>query len=210
MKNTQQMQEWQGDFGQGYLNRNSNIDIDDTYKANYGITRTEMNLEFLEGIDKNLRILEVGCNVGLQLRLLQEMGFKNLYGIELNEDAIEVSKRTLSHVNIIKGDAFDIPFKSDYFDLVFTSVVLIHISPDDIADAMNEIYRVTKRYIWGFEYYADHYTKIEYRGKENLLWKTNFLQLYLNNYPQLNVLKRNRYTYLNDPALQDEMFLLSK
>lgn len=38
-----------------------------------------MNEEFLSiYLDKNSKILEVGCNVGNQLRLLQERGYSNL------------------------------------------------------------------------------------------------------------------------------------
>jgi len=43
-----------------------------------------------------------------------------------------------------------------------------------------------KKYIWGFEYYADEYTEIPYHRKRNMLWKTNFPKLYLDNLRALN------------------------
>jgi len=70
---------------------------------------------------ENKRILEVGCNVGNQLRMLQRMGFNNLYGIELQQYAIEKAKALTKRINIIHGVADDIPFKDGYFDMVFTS-----------------------------------------------------------------------------------------
>lgn len=48
-----------------------------------------MNTLFLGDLDRSLRILEVGANVGFQLALLQRMGFCNLYGIELQPYAVE-------------------------------------------------------------------------------------------------------------------------
>ena len=97
-------------------------------KERYGYTRTEINSEFIGDFDRDMKILEVGSNVGNQLLCLQEMGFKSLYGIELQNYAVELSKSRTKRINIIEGSAFDIPFKDSYFDLVFTSGVLIHIS----------------------------------------------------------------------------------
>ena len=128
---------------------------------------------------------------------------------EINKYAVELAKSRTKNINIIQGSAFDVPFKDGYFDLVFTSGVLIHISPDEIAKAINEIYRCTNRYIWGFEYYADKYTKVKYRGHDELLWKADFADLYLESFGDMNVLKREKIKYLDNENV-DEMFLLEK
>jgi len=94
------------------------------------------------------RVLEVGCNVGNQLLLLKEMGYTNLWGIELQDYAVEIARKRTSGINIVKGSAFDIPYKDAFFDLVFTSGVLIHIPPDHINKVLDEIYRCTNRYIY--------------------------------------------------------------
>lgn len=137
------------------------------------------------------------------------MGFQNLYGIEINSYAIELSKSRTKNINIIQGSAFDIPFKGEYFDLVFTSGLLIHIAPSDIEVVIQEIHRCTKEYIWGFEYYADKHTEIVYRGKKNLLWKANFPRLYLDLFGDLELVKEKRLKYLNNDNI-DIMFLLKK
>jgi len=93
--------------------------------------------------------------------------------------------------------------------LVFTSGVLIHISPDNIANALKEIYRVSKSYIWGFEYWADEYRKVNYRGKDDLLWKGNFSGMYLNLFKDLTLVKEERFKYLNGSNI-DTMYLLKK
>ncbi len=211
LKMTDQMEAWTGSFGQEYTDRNaiSLEEMEALYKGYYGITRTELNEKFLRGIDRSIRILEVGSNVGNQLLCLQKMGFHNLYGIELQSYAVEFSKSRTRHINIIEGSAFDIPYKDGYFDLVFTSGVLIHIHPSDIAGVMEEIHRCTRDYIWGLEYYADEYTNITYRGQENLLWKTDFARLYLELFDDLELVKKEWLQYLDNDNV-DSLFLLRK
>ena len=50
---------------------------------------------------KNKKILKIGCNLGNQLRLLQRMGYKNLYGIELQPYVVQRSKDLTKGINII-------------------------------------------------------------------------------------------------------------
>lgn len=211
MKKTQQMKKWTCAFGNEYTSRNPYAfeDTENLYLKLYGVRRTEMNREFIGNLRNSLKILEVGSNVGAQLIVLQKMGFTDLYGIEIQEGAIEFSKSITKGINIIKGSALDIPFKDNYFDLVFTSGVLIHIAPADIIEVMKEIHRTTRKYIWGFEYFAEEYVEIEYRGEKNLLWKANFSEIYLHNFTDLKLLKEKKYKYLHNTNV-DQMFLLEK
>jgi pseudaminic acid biosynthesis-associated methylase len=210
-KITEQMEKWAGQFGKEYTDRNalSLEEMEALYKRNYGVTRTELNERFLQGLDRSIRILEVGSNVGNQLLCLQRMGFSDLYGIEVQSYAVELSKSRTKGINIIESSAFDIPYKDGYFDLVFTSGVLIHISSSDISMAMREIHRCTKEYIWGFEYYAENYTEIAYRGHRNLLWKADFARLYLDQFADLESVKEEHLKYLDNDNV-DSMFLLRK
>jgi len=210
-KNTSQEKKWGGEFGKKYTSRNplKTVDVNKLYLQNYGLTRTKLNEEFIGNLKRSIKVLEVGSNIGMQLVFLQEMGFKNFYGIEINRETIEFSKSITNNIDIIQGSALDIPFKDNYFDLVFTSGVLIHIAPSDIKKVMGEIYRVSKKYIWGLEYYADKYTEIPYRGKKNLLWKANFPKLYLNLFKDLKLVKEKKLKYLHNENI-DVMFLLKK
>lgn len=193
---------WEGLFGIEYTQRN--MGQSGKYLEKYGITRLEMNKEFLD-MDKSIRICEVGCNVGGQLKLLHEMGFSHLYGIDVSTYALE---NKYAGLNLIYGIAEDIPFKNNYFDLVFTSGLLIHISPDNLSRVMEEIYRCSSRFIWGFEYYDEQYRKITYREDVGL-WKCNFAQLYCALFPDLVLVKEKRYKYLDSDNV-DSMFLLRK
>lgn len=208
---TKQVDKWMGGFGDKYTARNSFTpeQFNAIYEKEYGIIRTELNNEFIGNLSRDIRVLEVGCNIGIQLKNLQDMGFKNLYGIEINKFAIEKSKETANGISIVFGNGFDIPYENNFFDLVFTSGVLIHISPEDINSILKEIHRCSRRYIWGCEYYADSYTEIEYYGCDDLLWKTDFATLFTNLFKDLTLLKERHINYFPDDG-KDTMFLLEK
>ncbi len=211
MVKTQQEEVWSGEFGEKYTDRNimSPDELDQLCIDNYGISRTELNKEVLDKLNVDI-ILEVGCNVGNQLLLLKMMGYTNLWGIELQEYAVEIARKRTSGINIAKGSAFDIPYKNKFFDLVFTSGVLIHISPDDIDKVLIEIYRCTNKYIWGFEYYnPEGYQMVNYRETDSLLWKTDFAKLFLDKFPDLRIVYKKIIKYKNNDNL-DIMYLLEK
>ena len=168
-----------------------------------------MNYEFIGDLDRNMNILEVGSNIGNELQLLQNMGFRNLYGIELQSYAVELSKSRTKGINIIQGSAFDIPFRDGFFDLIFTSGLLIHIAPKNIIEVLDEMYRCTKRFIWGMEYYSKEYAEVVYHGYDNLLWKTDFPQLFLDRFKGLRLVKEKFFKYLSNDNI-DVMFLLEK
>jgi pseudaminic acid biosynthesis-associated methylase len=203
--------EWNGEFGKSYINRNYYTieQLDQLYKKDLGISRYQLNEEFLSDMDRQSRVLEIGCNIGNQLKILQSMDFKDLWGIEISEEAFELAKSNTKNINIIKNSAFDVAYKDEFFDMVFTTRVLIHINPKHLNLALDNIYRLTRKYIWGFEYFAEENTPIRYRGKDNLLWKNNFMEIYLKRYPNLRVVKEKKIKYLSDNNI-DQMFLLEK
>jgi pseudaminic acid biosynthesis-associated methylase len=207
MDRNEQEEFWQGDFGDEYTLRNAG-DWDEFYEKQWGITRTALNNEFLSKLDRNALILEIGCNRANQLQILHNQGFTNLWGIDVNQKALGIAKENKSF-NIVEGSALDIPFKDGFFDLAFTSGVLIHIFPDDVEKVMQEMYRVAKRFIWCFEYFSEERTEIEYRGYKNRLWKNNFLRLFTELYPDLTVVKQRKVKYLQNENV-DMMFLLEK
>lgn len=212
MEITHQRKTWESEFGEDYLQRNlfNPEQLDNLYLSRYGISKTNLNNDFLKDIPRDARILEIGTNIGNQILHLQSMGFTNLYGIEIQDRAINFAKHRADNLNIIKGDALDIPFKDNFFDVVFTHGVLIHISPENINNVLKEIYRVSKKYIWGLEYFAEEYTEIEYHGESSLMWKTDFLKLYKTNFNDLETVKEKRLHYLENDELIDQMFLVEK
>ena len=214
MITTQQEQFWSGEFGQQYTDRNTRDrdEWNDFYRQNWGLTKSEMNARFTSGWLPETRILEVGCNTGMQLRGLQDAGFTNLYGVELQAYAVEKAKQSTQHINIIQGSGFDLPFRDGFFDVVCTNGVLIHIAPDDLPAIMDEMVRCSRRYIWGFEYYSPELTTIPYRGNEGFLWKADYAALFQQRHPSLRLVKQELFPYVSagESGNIDYMYLLEK
>jgi len=108
-----------------------------------------------------------------------------------------------------EGSALQVPYPDKNFDLVFTSALLIHIAPQDLLTSMGEVHRCTKTWIWGLEYYAPEMTEVPYRGHRNLLWKTDYARMYLEKFPDLELVREERLQYLADSNV-DTMFLLRR
>ena len=102
--------------------------------------------------NKNIKILELGCNVGRNLNQLFDEGFKDLYAIEINAEAIELMKKsfpnTFSSTNIFNSPIEDTikKFVDNEFDVVFSMAVLMHIHYDSNW-IFEHIARITKRYL---------------------------------------------------------------
>jgi pseudaminic acid biosynthesis-associated methylase len=208
---TEQVRTWSGDFGREYTDRNiyTPAELDELYRRNYGVSRTELNRSLLQEVPRDARILEVGCNIGNQLLLLQEMGFRNLCGIEIQSYALERAKERVEGAVLTQASVLAIPYADRNFDLVFTSGVLIHIAPADLPAAMDEIHRCAKYWIWGFEYYAPEMTEVAYRGHEALLWKTDYARCYLERFRDLELVREDRMRYLDNENV-DTAFLLRR
>ena len=179
------------------------------YQERFGQSRREMNRDFLSGL-KIASVLEVGANIGNQLAaLIKDWPAWNLEGIDINAEAIRQAKIRLPQAKIIQGSGFDLPYRDNQFDLVFTSAVLINVEQANLPKILGEIYRVARHYIWGYECYAPETTPINYRGVLGQVWKDDFAAHYQKLFP-LKLLKEKRYPYLNQGGNVDVMFLLEK
>jgi pseudaminic acid biosynthesis-associated methylase len=208
----EQIKKWTGQFGSDYTLRNPQTaqDVEKMCLERYGLKRTDMNEEFIGKFDREMTILEAGANVASQLLLLQEMGFKRLYGIEIQDFAVEKAKQHTKNINLIQGNILDIPFRDGFFDMVFTSGVLIHMSPENLPKAMKEMARCSKRYIFGLEYFSETPQEIHYRGNTNLAWKCDFAKTFQQHVPGLKLIKEKRFAYREDKSLVDTMYLFEK
>ncbi len=207
--NVQQREFWLGEFGDSYMQRNNNIEkVNEDYKKETGITVEQIFKTFFDKVDKKSKILELGCNIGLNLAILQKMGFNNLYGVELNKKALDIAKKNNKNVTFINSSIEDFE-SSETFDLVFTAGVLIHINPTILNSIIRKIINLTDRYIFGFEYYSDNLVEIKYRNYQNVCWKQNFPLLFKKIFPPLQVIKEEKFHYLNS-NLVDVAYLLQK
>jgi spore coat polysaccharide biosynthesis protein SpsF len=132
-------------------------------------------------------ILEIGANLGINLRALRALTAARLFAVEPNDKArsILVKDGIVAATDVRSGVASAIDFGDDAVDLAFTSGVLIHIHPDDLLVSLREIYRCSKRWIVCVEYFSDKIEMIPYRGHNDRLFKRDFGSFWLDNFPKL-------------------------
>lgn len=166
---------WAGEFGDAYAARNA--------------AAAEGREPFWRALLAEYPIrnaLEVGCNLGANLRWLSELlPPRQVFGVDINESALSELRRGLPGVNAVWATARELPFRDRSFDLVFTTGVLIHQAPEALPVVMAEIVRCSRRYVLCGEYYAETPTEVPYRGQSGALWKRDFGGLYQDLFPEL-------------------------
>ncbi len=182
MKDTQQLEIWRGKFGKAYTDRNL---------VSPG-EKKPLFKKMLKGLTLS-QVLEVGCNRGHNLVALADLLKIEPVGIEPNDYARKKARQADPRISVLKSTAFDLPFKDGVFDLAFTSGVLIHICLQDLPLAIDELCRVSRRYVLASEYYGEKETAIHYRGHNHLLWKRDFKSHFLKRHPELKLIHSGFY-----------------
>ena len=103
----------------------------------------------VEEVGRDAAVMEVGCSAGRHLAHLHEDGFRNLHGVEINAEAVEVMADAypdLAADGTFHADALGdvLPaFDDGAFDAVYSVETLQHIHPDD-DDVFDELARVAE------------------------------------------------------------------
>ena len=122
-------------------------------------------------------VFEVGTGPGWNLSAIKHTnhGYNvNVRGCDVNNHAIQQAVHC--GLDVYCGDGFG--QMTDCTEMVFTSGVLIHVSPSELNDVMNNIVRVSSDYVLAIEYDYPVEQEIEYRGHQGKLWKRPYGKLY--------------------------------
>lgn len=98
-------------------------------------------------------VLEIGSGPGGNLKELLSKSPKQLTGVDISADMVELAKSNLPpSVNIVKVDGTSLPFEDKSFDYVFSATVLQH-NTDEVmlVQLMKEMCRVAKEKVFLFE-----------------------------------------------------------
>jgi len=91
-------------------------------------------------------LLEVGCNCGPNLSLIQKrFPSVKLVGVDINRKAILEAHKRLSNVVLHRWRADKLAFSNKIFDILLTDALLIYIEPREIRKVIEEFIRVTKK-----------------------------------------------------------------
>ncbi len=168
---------FQGDFGVAYTDRNR--DVDPRKPAFFH------ELFRLHGVR---RVLECGCNLGLNLGPAVDDAELDVWGIDIQATAITRARVAMPAGTFVTGSLLEMPFRDGWFDLAFTCGVLIHVPPAGIQQVLAEIHRISRRFILCAEYHDDQSeVAVPWRGQKSALWRRNYGALWQETFPHLEL-----------------------
>lgn len=101
-------------------------------------------------INKNSKVLEVACNrAKTMIKIHKEFGCE-VTGIDLDDKFLEIAneaiknKKLESKLNAIKGNAMELPFEDNTFDVVINEAMLTMLHAEEKQKALKEYFRVLK------------------------------------------------------------------
>ncbi len=126
------------------------VDYDQEYYGQKGLWKSPLSSKIvLERVNKTISlvpkdvktVLEVGCGNGQLINKLHKGGF-DCYGVDVSEEGLKYVKCKKKLMN-----ADYLYFKDNSFDLVICSDVLEHLSLEVYKKTLDELMRVSKKYI---------------------------------------------------------------
>lgn len=147
----------------------------------YEVFFQDMLIEELRGLDFG-SFFEAGCGFGWNVkRVKQEFPDVKIAGLDFSLPQLMNSKIYLPdiHMPSFEGDACNMPFRDDEFDVGFTLGVFMNIHPAKIDEAIDEMIRVSRKYIIHLEWDQENTTSAL---REKRIFKTNIIS---HNYKRL-------------------------
>ncbi|MFJ3484454.1 pseudaminic acid biosynthesis-associated methylase [Pseudomonas sp. NPDC090202] len=194
---------WQGDFGDEYVERNQGHGLIASNVALFG--KALSRVQALESV------LELGTNTGNNLLALKQL-LPNcgLNGVEINAKA-HAQAQALEIADVWHGSLLDFPRERRY-DLTLSKGVLIHLAPELLNQAYDQLYHLSARYVLIAEYYNPAPMEVSYRGNSGKLFKRDFAGEMLDRFADLQLLDYG-FVYRRDPQFPADdvtWFLLEK
>lgn len=140
----------------------SNTEYWNQYAERSDSNYNEEMAKFIRDLATSLRsqnVLEVGCSSGNDLKLFSK-DF-DASGIDPNESAIGKAVQNLPHFKFKVGSITELPFEDSSFDFVFTRNVLNHIDNSGMEKSVNEIFRISRKYILNVEFFSENESQIQ-------------------------------------------------
>jgi ubiquinone/menaquinone biosynthesis C-methylase UbiE len=118
--------------------------------------------KFLTNLARSLHctsVLEIGCGTGVDLRKFDD-SFE-IHGVDLNEHALEIARKSIPKAKFYKEDITKLPFEDSSVDFVFTHKLLNYLDDETVDNGVSEMFRVAKRYILNCELFGETEEKID-------------------------------------------------
>jgi len=133
--------------------------------------------KFIRDLAVSLRcksVLEIGCGTGIDLRLFPDT--LKVYGVDLNDLALEMAKKSNPQHDFKKDSITKLPFDDSSIDFIFTHKFLNCLNEEDLDKGISEMYRVANKYIANCELHdkPESNTDDIFRGKNILKKWSNY------------------------------------
>jgi len=100
------------------------------------------------------------------------------YGLDLNEHALDIAVQRFPSFKFENGSITELPYGDSSMDFVFTHNVLNYIPEKEMDKAINELYRVSRKYILNCELFDENESPID--STDTSSWKRNVYKRWLN------------------------------
>ena len=155
------------DYDEGFWNR---------YADNNESRNNNEFAKFMADLARSLHctsVLEIGCGTGVDLKKFDD-SFE-IYGVDLNEHALELAGKNIPKTKFYKESITKLPFEDSSIDFVFTHKLLNYLDDETVDKGVSEMFRVAKRYILNCELFGETEEKID-----NEMRYRNMLKRWLN------------------------------
>ncbi|GBD88589.1 cyclopropane-fatty-acyl-phospholipid synthase [bacterium BMS3Abin03] len=115
-------------------------------EKNVAITITKYRYQYLpilKEFNKDVRILELGCGRGIFLEFLINNGYKNVFGIDVSKEQIDIAKAQNLNVEEISVLEY-LKNNNEKFDLIFAIDLIEHFYKDELIPLFEGIYNNLK------------------------------------------------------------------
>lgn len=94
------------------------------------------------GAGANLQVLEVGCGTGAVLQDVSLQFPESTFGLDINIEYLKLAQTRAAGNCFVHGDAINLPFRADSFDLVYCHYFMMWI--ENPNQAISEMIRTTR------------------------------------------------------------------
>jgi ubiquinone/menaquinone biosynthesis C-methylase UbiE len=91
---------------------------------------------------KGKKVLDLGCGTGRHTIILKKRGAR-VWGLDLSPKMLEIAKTEIKGVDFKVGTVYNLPYRSNFFDIVVSGLVVEYFN--DVDKAFKEIHRVLKK-----------------------------------------------------------------
>jgi ubiquinone/menaquinone biosynthesis C-methylase UbiE len=101
----------------------------------------------LSGLPRGARVADLGCGSGVFTELLRQQGFQSI-GLDISRKLIELGRRKYPGLELIEGDAENLPFEDASLDGVLLSGLVHHFpDPRKLASEVHRVLRSGGRFV---------------------------------------------------------------